>query len=122
MLLNAEAICEVVSVEPLDCRAFVTWLRLISPFEPSAEMMVFAVFDAQLPPDCIWIRADKVPLANWLEGVLEADEAVVAGVVEVEDAPVDVVDPVVFAEVPSAAAANCPVIPDRSDCRVDIIC
>jgi hypothetical protein len=68
------------------------------------------------------MRAVKVSLANWFEGVLEADEAVVATAEVVEDVLDVAVDPVVFAEVPSASAANCPVMLERSVCSVANIC
>ena len=55
-----------------------------------------------------------------MDGVLDADEAVVAAVVE--DELEDAVDPVVFAELVSASAPNCPVMLDRSDCSVENIC
>jgi hypothetical protein len=116
MALKAEVICADVEVEPDDPRALVTWARLISPLDPSAEMIELAAFEAQLVDwSCAWISADKVSLANCAEGVLDAEEAVVAAVDEA-------LDPVEFAEPDVPSVENCPVRLEMSLCRLLSIC
>jgi len=117
MALKAE-VCAAVAVEPVDPSALVIWDRLSSPLEPSAEMIELASFEAQLFDWlCAWINADRVSLENWTEGVLDAEDAVVAaGVVP------DALDPVEFAEPDVASVENCPVRLEMSDCRLLNIC
>lgn len=116
--LKAEVICAVLAVDPVDPSALVTWARLSSPLDPSALIIELAAFEAQLLVWlCAWIKADKVSFENCADGVLDAEDAVVAA-----DVAEAVADPVELAELEVRSVENCPVRLERSLCRLLSIC